>query len=358
MKLNDFNKTVSSKDVTTMISSKFGKDFGAVLDTMSESELKELRASVVAEQQGLAQKQGFNVTIKSPRYAAQNNFIKAIDLKLEENSMIPSVEDVGQEPMSPVVDANHAVEAPLPMASTGELASALKYLDSALKAVRSLSPKLAGLSHAQLHKMTEALRKFKHILEINHMPEPAIGMVESAKAKKAALKEDETSKAEVILAARDMVDRAQGMVEDLSKMKVEDLVGLTEKVRTSIDAGTASTFSTSVGNALDSAIQAMQTARQEMDNAALALTGEGDASAPVADTENKEADLDADLGDLGGDDLGGDLDTGLDGLAPASGGTEEVGRTRRESREFKKKPLKLESVNIDSMMVTLAGRKK
>jgi hypothetical protein len=139
--------------------------------------------------------------------------------------------------------------------------------------------------------------------------------------------EGEMEKAQLVMAVKDMVDRVQGMVEDLNKMKVEDLVALTDKMRDEFGQDAAANFMNSAGATLSTAIDTLTNARTEMDNAALGLTGEVGmpAEQPAA---------------LPGDNLGADMempaDAGMpDDMGAEMPGNEEPGRPRRESREYK-----------------------
>jgi hypothetical protein len=139
--------------------------------------------------------------------------------------------------------------------------------------------------------------------------------------------EGETEKAQLIMAVKDMVDRVQGMVEDLNKMKVEDLVALTDKMRDEFGQDQATSFTSGANDILSSSIDALTNSRTEMDNAVLALTGEAPATVPGA--EIPPADL--------GSEVGPELPAAPGEELPAPEGGEELGRELRESRSRTKK---------------------
>jgi len=139
--------------------------------------------------------------------------------------------------------------------------------------------------------------------------------------------EGETEKAQLIMAVKDMVDRVQGMVEDLSKMKVEDLVALTDKMRDEFGQEQAAAFTTSADGILSAGIDNLTNARTEMDNAVLTLTGQAPAAAPGAElgAEQPAPAAGAELGaEMPAPEAGAEL--------PAPEGGEEVGRELRESK--------------------------
>ena len=106
---------------------------------------------------------------------------------------------------------------------------------------------------------------------------------------KLQIKESEMSKAEVALAAKDMVDKVDAMLQDVSQMKGEDLLPLTDKVRDEIGQEASDSLKTSVEGSLGELETALQSARTALDNAARTVAGDPSASAgdmgadPMAD---------------------------------------------------------------------------
>lgn len=155
------------------------------------------------------------------------------------------------------------------------------------------------------------------------------------------LKEGELGQAEAILAAKDMVDTVQDMIEKVGKMQNEQLPALIDSIRDQIGSEQADGFKGSVGQVLTSLSSTLGQTREQLDGAARALTGEG-AAQPM--------DM---AGGMGGDEMAGDpgMDAGMGGeediampsFGPngeeetdefgasdaAAGGPEELGRERR-----------------------------
>lgn len=143
------------------------------------------------------------------------------------------------------------------------------------------------------------------------------------------LLEGEIEKAQSALAARDMVDQMQEMIEKLNKLKVEELAALKETMRDSMGNEVADQFVQTTTDALQSAIDAVTQAHATVDQAALAVSGEGDMPA---------------AGGEAGADLGAEEPAAADAEAGeqapeapvtdvAAGGEEPLGRGKRESRE-------------------------
>lgn len=135
--------------------------------------------------------------------------------------------------------------------------------------------------------------------------------------------EDEIGQAESIMAAQDMVDKIQAMLEDVGEMINEQLPPLTDNLRKSNSADRAAQFNSSASSALNTLMDAVRSTRESMSNAVAGLSGEE--STPMS---TPDADFDVDAGDV---DL--DIDSEIDDFdasSPAIGGDEPLGRTKRE----------------------------
>jgi hypothetical protein len=149
--------------------------------------------------------------------------------------------------------------------------------------------------------------------------------------KEAEVTEGVEEQSELILAAKDMMDKVTGYLEDLASMKTEGMLELADRIRDEMGADKADAFMQKIQPAIEQAEATLTTTRQELDNGVRILTGEEVASEPMgADDTMGMDDADADLDDLGGD----DLETDEFGASDAeAGGTEPEGREQRESKE-------------------------
>jgi hypothetical protein len=146
-------------------------------------------------------------------------------------------------------------------------------------------------------------------------------------AERNQLNESEMGKSEAILAAKDMVDSIQDMLEKVSKMQVEQMPALIDTIRDQIGNDQADNFKNSVGGLLASMVEQLTQAREQADGAARSLAGEGPA-AGMAMPGSEPAAAPA------GSDAGAQLDqlAGADNFAAtdaAAGGPEELGRETR-----------------------------
>jgi hypothetical protein len=171
------------------------------------------------------------------------------------------------------------------------------------------------------------------------------GAYEDALNKKLKIKESEMDKAEVTLAAKDMVDKIDAMIEDVGQIKSEELLPLVDKVRDEVGQSAADTLKSSVETAMGDLETALQSARSSLDNAARTVAGDpGATDDTIGDPMNDDP--------MPGDDM--DMDDSLNSLDvpdAEAGGDEEEGREKRESIERSKYQI------AESIYSSLAGKK-
>jgi hypothetical protein len=144
--------------------------------------------------------------------------------------------------------------------------------------------------------------------------------------------ESELGRSEAVLAAKDIVDSVQDMLEKISKIQNEQVPALIDTIRDQIGSEQAEAFKTGISPMLADLYQALSTARESSDTAVRTLSGE-QVAAPMdmgmgadqglAGAMPPEGGMDSDLdADLGATD-------GFDATDAAVGGEEELGRERR-----------------------------
>jgi len=152
---------------------------------------------------------------------------------------------------------------------------------------------------------------------------------ESAK-KKRMVSESEVQQAQVVMAAQDMVDKLQGMLEDVSEMQFKDLPALTDAIKNDTGVEQATQFRADVTAALTTLLAAIQAGKAQVEAAQGVLTGQApvvpgaDAAAMPAGDVMPAADQSAEV----------DADLSLDANLPAGEPEEEtpaasLGRERR-----------------------------
>ena len=116
------------------------------------------------------------------------------------------------------------------------------------------------------------------------------------------LKESEVQQAQVVLAAQDMVDKMQGMLEDVSELQFKELPALVDSIKNQVGIDQATQFNTDVTGALTALMQTLSGTKQQLDAALGVVTGQ---TAPAAEIPGMDAGIDA------GADLGADAAAGV-----------------------------------------------
>jgi hypothetical protein len=133
----------------------------------------------------------------------------------------------------------------------------------------------------------------------------------------------EVQTAQVVLASQDMVDRIQGMMEDISEMQFKDLPALTNSIKNDMGTEQASQFNAQAAAALTNLLAAVQAGKTELESAQGVLTGQAPtipgadasampATAPTPGEEELDLSIDANLpadeeepeGEVGAETLG------------------------------------------------------
>ena len=168
--------------------------------------------------------------------------------------------------------------------------------------------------------------------------EPIAQAAKDAKKKK-KVSEGEEDKAELVMAAKDMVDKVTGWMEDTAEMQTESMLELADAIRDEHGSQISEQFTSTVKPSLESMYAAMESTRQALTSGVQMLTGEGgapmmgtDLDAPMEPPVDDEiAAAAADVEAMGADEFGAD--------ETAAGGEEEAGRAKRESKNYSKKKI-------------------
>lgn len=156
--------------------------------------------------------------------------------------------------------------------------------------------------------------------------------------KESVVREGAEDHAELVMAAKDMVDRLTGWMEDTAEMQTESMLELADAIRDELGAEQSEAFTNTIKPALDSLYSSMENARVSLTQGVGLVTGEGEA--PMMGDDNMDAgsedDMDMDMEpttdmddmDMDGDDFGA--------AEPGAGGEEPEERAKRESIDPRK----------------------
>ena len=159
------------------------------------------------------------------------------------------------------------------------------------------------------------------------------------------LTEGEEDKAELVMAAKDMVDRLTGWMEDTAEMQTESMLELADAIRDEMGSEASEAFTATVKPALEAMYGVMETTRIALTGGVGMLTGEADPAAPMgADEPGMEEPGMEDPameptvdGEMDMEDPAMEPDDGMGAADAAAGGEADAGREKRESVERPKK---------------------
>jgi hypothetical protein len=155
--------------------------------------------------------------------------------------------------------------------------------------------------------------------------------------KKKKVSEGAEEAAELVMAAKDMVDRITSWMEDTAEMQTESMLELADSIRDEMGSEQSEAFVNSVKPALEALYTALEATREATTSGVGILTGEGEPVEPMGDEVPAEepemeptvdAEVDAEVPVE---------DDGMTAAEPAVGGEEEAGRAKRESVERSRK---------------------
>lgn len=155
--------------------------------------------------------------------------------------------------------------------------------------------------------------------------------------KKTLREASEVETAQVVLAAQDMADRMQKMIEQTSEMLYKELPALTDSIKYELSTEKAQTFNQTAAAGLQGLLESLQTSKGQMDTALAGLTGQATGAELAAPGEMAAADIGADLGAEAGAELGAEAGDELaavdmpdaDAAGAELGSEESLGRARK-----------------------------
>jgi hypothetical protein len=156
----------------------------------------------------------------------------------------------------------------------------------------------------------------------------AVAMQKESRLGRRRLRESELQSAQVVLAAQDMIDRIQKMLEEVSEMQFKDLPALTDSIKNDMGIDQATQFQSASAAALTQLLQSLQQGKTQMEAAQGTLTGQAPV-VPGQDPMAAPADPTMDPGMDAELDVDADIEPADDEEEPTPLGGAGLGRERR-----------------------------
>ncbi len=176
-------------------------------------------------------------------------------------------------------------------------------------------------SYLKLVFMEQALKH--HYKDLMNRPSPRI-----------VLENEEVEKSQVILAAQDMADSIQKMLEEVGQMQVKELPALVQSIESEIGVNESQSFNETMTGQLDALSAALKEAFNGTKQALNGLTGIGGDMAAFDAGAEMGADLGAEAGMDAGLDAGAEMgaDAAAEEMPPEEPETPAVGPVGRAKR--------------------------
>jgi hypothetical protein len=261
MKLQELSAPTPSKQIAKVFESYFGNriSFDQLTRGQTQAMLGKVRGILGEHRKTSAR----HSSEQDPRYLQLVMMEQALSTRLKENVMPPTPGSTPAPGAAPAPTTGTAPKDP-------KLAAALK--KSA--AGQTLNPEEQKLVAGAA--MMQAESRFRRMAR--------------------RLNESEIQQAQVVLAAQDMVDKMQAMLEDVSELQFKELPALVDSIKNQVGVDQAAQFNADATAALTGLLQNIQGAKQQLDAALGVVTGQAPAGAAAAGAMG--ADIAAGAGDM------------------------------------------------------------
>ena len=285
MNLQQLAKPKSSTEYAKIFESQFGVNLKLNLALSEATEYLNEAKSIIASYK---QSPKFHLSQHDSKYIQGLMLEQVLTMKVEELTEANVVMFSGNN-----TNTGKTMKPIVPGQMSGEYANALKKTamgeDISVKEWKKL--KKQGIS--------------ENLLTVLENKETSIKlMTKIVESRRQVIKEDEVSQAQVVLAAQDMVDRVQKMVEDMIDLQYKDVPALADTMKGELGTDQAMQFKDAMSTALSTLSDTLTATKEQMDAAVAIVTGEEIAS-PMGDLEGVDIEPEMD----------GDVDMNMD-MAP------------------------------------------
>lgn len=282
MKINELSKPLTAN----ALNESLGKNFGTKLklEAFTLAQLEDARNRLRTQLADVETNESFETVHNSDAYQKGKLFLDTINQEIEERD-----EWVTEAEKDPQTDFTKWLK------------------DKKGKGIRELK----GNEYTKMSKEFQAQKK---------------------ELKAHAVKEGAEEGAQLVMAAKDMVDRVTGWMEDTAEMQTESMLELGDSIRDELGSETSEQFIGTVKPALENLYTVFETTREALTGGVAIITGEG---APEA-MPGPEGDVPAEdpaMEPVDDADVEAPVDDEFGASEPATGGEEVADREKRESVE-------------------------
>ena len=274
MKLQELESKTKIQQSLKVFESHFGQSLAidAITTNQAQRMLSKVRG-LIREHRSTSD---FHRSEQNPSYLKLVVMERALEARVKESQpgAAPGMAMAQQDPAQQAADAQASAAATKRIATgTGQANKAGmvgKAIDSAIQG-KTLTPAEKTMVGKTLSTVQQAAAKDSRLQQMLKTATTA----ESKKSQNRRLKEaSELQQAQVVLAAQDMVDQIQKMIEQVSAMQFKDLPALVDSIRNDVGMDQAQQFNNDSTAALQGLIQNLQSSKQQLETAQSTMTGQ------------------------------------------------------------------------------------
>ena len=376
MKIEQFRHQATTEQLNDRLSKVFGS--AIQLDQFTDAQLETARTSVLHKIANIEQNESFDGLSHNEDYHKQKMFLDVLDsaindrtveAKLQNDILVQADEIIGdyfdmdKEALKMNKDAVIADIEKRQATAQGDEASALHYAKQKVEqdfddtgaeienpnegnqfAQAVQKAKAAGMKAGDKFKVGDkefTLKDAEDLLAktMNEKAKPDFldmdkdgdkkePMKKAIKDKKKSVKEGAEESAQLVMAAKDMVDKITGWMENTASMQTETMLELADAIRDEMGVEQSEQFTNAVKPSLESLYTSLEATRESLTGGVAVLTGEQVPDTIGADSDTMQpemeptTDADADMPDQADD---------FSASEPATGGEEPADRSKREA---------------------------
>ena len=266
----ELTKPVTTESLLTEFESRFNQTMD--LSKFTKEELEDTANKIRTRIHNITQNEHFGQELRNHDYQKNQSMLDIVNQSIKE-----------RQPTNEILPAVGAALGGVARAAGGALA---KGAGNVAKAGATA----AGTAFGQ-HAASKLLDPIKQKLEKGLNLDPDEKKVASTvMSSKEGVKEGVEEQSELILAAKDMMDKVTSFLEDLASMKTEGMLELADRIRDEMGAEKSDAFLQKIQPAIEQAEATLSTTRQELDNGVRILTGEEVASDPMGSDDSMNMD--------------------------------------------------------------------
>ena len=330
MRITEFNRKVTAKQLNESIAQQFGQKLN--LESFSLEQLYDARNKLRTKLSQFESTESFNAVYENETFQKNKLFLDVLNRAIEERIAEDTEEQFSAMECMVLDKVNEGLI---------EFTELPEELQSKAITAAGTDKDLAEAAPKGWEGTVKAMKKHRDDIDnpwalAHWMKNQGYKSHKKESVKESVIREGEEERADLIISARDMVDRITGWMEDTANMQAESMLELVDSIRDELGTDISQEFESIVKPALATIYTALEASRQQLTSGVQVLTGEGQGEMMGAEP----------AADMGGEELPPEGETVVGGEEPtdefaadaaAMGGEEEAGRPTRESIEYSRK---------------------